>query len=101
MGYDRFPVTPVGARADVAVGWDEVAASVGRGDPRQVVVEAYPGVRPADLAELARRLGAAFVDTTRFPADVEAAVAACFDSADFKEGRTAFMEKRPPVFRGV
>jgi enoyl-CoA hydratase/carnithine racemase len=34
-------------------------------------------------------------------ADVEAAVAACFDSADFKEGRTAFMEKRPPAFRGA
>jgi enoyl-CoA hydratase/carnithine racemase len=34
-------------------------------------------------------------------AEVEAAVAACFDSADFKEGRTAFMEKRSPQFRGV
>jgi enoyl-CoA hydratase/carnithine racemase len=25
-------------------------------------------------------------------------VAACFNSADFTEGRTAFMEKRKPVF---
>ena len=24
----------------------------------------------------------------------------CFNSADYKEGRTAFMEKRPPVFVG-
>ena len=33
-------------------------------------------------------------------APVEAAVTACFASADYKEGRTAFMEKRKPVFQG-
>jgi enoyl-CoA hydratase/carnithine racemase len=27
-------------------------------------------------------------------------MAACFDSADYREGRTAFMEKRSPKFRG-
>jgi 1,4-dihydroxy-2-naphthoyl-CoA synthase len=32
---------------------------------------------------------------------VNAAVAACFDSADYKEGRKAFMEKRTPKFRGA
>jgi len=36
----------------------------------------------------------------RRTAEVDAAVKACFDSADFREGRRAFMEKRPPVFRG-
>jgi enoyl-CoA hydratase/carnithine racemase len=51
-------------------------------------------------AKLAAREALRDPDKRRL-ADVEAAVAACFDSADFKEGRTAFMEKRPPVFRGV
>lgn len=31
----------------------------------------------------------------------EALVKACFDSADYVEGRRAFMEKRKPVFRGA
>jgi enoyl-CoA hydratase/carnithine racemase len=31
---------------------------------------------------------------------VQRAVEACFDSADYHEGRTAFMEKRSPVFTG-
>lgn len=36
----------------------------------------------------------------RHRAVVDAMVAACFASADFVEGRTAFMEKRPPRFQG-
>jgi enoyl-CoA hydratase len=32
--------------------------------------------------------------------DVAAAVAACFDSADYREGRAAFAAKRPPAFTG-
>ena len=33
-------------------------------------------------------------------ADIEAAIAACFDSEDYREGRAAFQEKRPPRFAG-
>jgi enoyl-CoA hydratase/carnithine racemase len=33
-------------------------------------------------------------------AELEAAVAACFESADYAEGRRAFMEKRKPRFTG-
>jgi len=32
---------------------------------------------------------------------VKAMVDACFDSADYKEGRTAFAAKRKPQFQGL
>ena len=32
--------------------------------------------------------------------EVQRKVNACFDSDDYKEGRRAFMEKRPPKFNG-
>jgi enoyl-CoA hydratase/carnithine racemase len=40
------------------------------------------------------------MDRDRNVEAVNAAIAACFDSADYREGRTAFMEKRPPKFMG-
>jgi len=39
-------------------------------------------------------------ESERDRAACDAAVAACFGSADYVEGRTAFMEKRAPVFIG-
>jgi enoyl-CoA hydratase len=33
-------------------------------------------------------------------AAIQADLNACFDSADYKEGRKAFMEKRKPAFQG-
>ena len=66
----------------------EYAAMIGQNAPLTV-----------RAAKLAAREALRDPDKRRL-AEVEAAVAACFDSADFKEGRTAFMEKRAPRWMG-
>ena len=39
-------------------------------------------------------------NTARDMEAIRSAMAACFDSADYREGRRAFMEKRKPAFTG-
>jgi enoyl-CoA hydratase/carnithine racemase len=60
----------------------------------------------ADNAPLSVRAAKISVDQAMKPeserdtAAVAEAVAACFDSADYREGRRAFLEKRTPLFQG-
>lgn len=54
--YDRRPVIGAGPRSACAVGWPAVAERIATAGARTVAVEAYPGVRAADTAELASRL---------------------------------------------
>ncbi|HYF58774.1 MAG TPA: enoyl-CoA hydratase [Burkholderiaceae bacterium] len=57
---------------------------------------------PLTLRALKRTVGELMRDPAeRDLAAVEAAIAACFASDDYREGARAFMEKRPPVFRGA
>ena len=73
-------------------------------DLSDVVVDLARGI--ADNAPLSIRAAKLAVneavkgESERDVAAVHAAVAACFDSADYREGRTAFMEKRRPDFQG-
>lgn len=56
---------------------------------------------PLTMHTLKRTVGELLRGEDAELAACEALVAACFDSADYIEGRRAFMEKRRPVFRGV
>jgi mannose-6-phosphate isomerase class I len=54
--YDKFPVVPVGARDACRTGWRDIAATLVGTGARVIVVDTYPGVRPADLDALTAAL---------------------------------------------
>jgi enoyl-CoA hydratase len=57
---------------------------------------------PLTVAAVKRIAGEILKDpAARDMAACEEMVAACFASDDYKEGRTAFLEKRKPRFRGA
>lgn len=75
------------------------------GDRLDTVVDewctAVAGNAPLTLSALKQTVGQLMLDRAdRDMAAVEAAIARCYASADYREGARAFMEKRPPVFRG-
>lgn len=67
---------------------DDLAATIARGAP----MTQTSTKRSVDLA--------AGTPTALPPGEVQSLADACFESADFEEGRTAFRDKRDPVFRG-
>ena len=78
-------VVPV-AELDAAA--DELLGTIGGNAPltmacaKHIILEVLKSPKEFDLASCSTQ------------------VKTCFDSADYKEGRTAFMEKRKPVFHG-
>jgi enoyl-CoA hydratase/carnithine racemase len=84
------------AKLGIAYGFDMVKHLVSLVGPATLAQNA-----PLSLFANKRTVQAVLQDRTeRDIAAINAAMNACFDSADYKEGRKAFMEKRKPAFQG-
>jgi enoyl-CoA hydratase/carnithine racemase len=67
----------------------------------QQYAETIASNAPMTVASIKTLVGEIVKDEAKRNMDLcEKVVAACFNSEDFKEGRTAFMAKRKPVFKG-
>ena len=84
IGLVNRTVPPENLRTSV----DELAVTIARNAPLSI--------HAAQLAVAASEVPGS-VDARA----LDAAIAACFDSADYREGRAAFQEKRPPRFQGT
>jgi len=84
-----------------SIGFLDYLVSADELEPRtQQLASELAALAPLSLAGMK----ATFNDIARGQIDVPAAMAAqerCLASADFKEGRAALAEKRPPVFKGA
>ena len=92
------------ATAAEALRWNLVNAVFPDGVLEQEVMgiaEAIAGHAPLTIAAIKRATTEALKDEAdRDVAACDAMVAACFASADYREGRRAFLEKRKPSFTG-
>ncbi len=59
--YDKHPVLPGGPASACTVGWPAIAARLLATQARVITIEAYDGIRDADLRQLAGMLQAALV----------------------------------------
>lgn len=97
MTGERFPAAEAERMGLVnrVVPADALAAEVTK------LTQTIAGNAPLSLLANKKTVQAVLADRAeRDIAALNAAMAACFDSQDYQEGRRAFMEKRRPAFRG-
>lgn len=77
--YDKHPYVPAGMASELAIGWDAIAARIGRTGARVIVIDAYPGAVADDLHILVERLAPDHRfpsgDALRTEAEIDAMVA--------------------------